>query len=268
VQYVLTAALRDKLLSTLMLMIATGAAVSVFLGSASITEKESFALVFGASGLRFLSVVGLVLFCCFYMRRSFETKEVEFLLARPLSRLTFLFSHAAAFMLLSLVIGIVTVVAVSFIGAPNSEGLMLWGISIVFELMMMSTAALFFSMVVSSAAGSALATLGLYVLARLSGMLLAIAQKAPDNMIYAVLNNVMNVISIFIPRLDMTGQTSWLVYGYKGSGETLELADRASDFAIKMADVLGALGFILTQGILFTGLLLAAAAFDFVRREF
>ena len=268
VQYILTAAVRDKLLLTLFLMIVTGAAVAIFLGSASVTEKESFALVFGSAGLRFLSVIGLVLFCCFYIRRSFDTKEVEFLLARPISRLTFLFSHAAAFIILSLVIGLATFVAVALIGKPNIEGLVLWGASIIFELMMMSTAALFFSMVVSSAAGSALATLGLYVLARLIGMLIGIAQQAPENIFYAILNNIMNLVSVFIPRLDITGQTSWLVYGYTGSGGNLELARDAGVFAQKIVEVLGAPGFILTQGLFFTAILLAAAAFDFVRREF
>jgi len=57
-------------------------------------------------------VVGIVLFCCFYMRRSFETKEVEFLLSRPLSRMTFLFSHAAAYIVLSLAVAAVVTLAV------------------------------------------------------------------------------------------------------------------------------------------------------------
>ena len=39
VKYVLTAALRDKLMITLALMILMGAAVAVFMGSASVTEQ-------------------------------------------------------------------------------------------------------------------------------------------------------------------------------------------------------------------------------------
>ena len=42
VRYVLTAALRDKLILTMALLIALGAALAVFLGSSAITEKESF----------------------------------------------------------------------------------------------------------------------------------------------------------------------------------------------------------------------------------
>jgi hypothetical protein len=267
IRYVLTAALRDKLMITLLLMIACGAALSVFLGGASITEKESFALVFGAAGLRFLSVTGIVLFCCFYVRRSFETKEVEFLLSRPISRLSFLLSHATAFMILALMISIVVVAVVAFLGKPNMQGLAAWGLSIGVENMIMAVAALFFSMVLSSAAGSALATLGLYVLSRLIGTLLGIAALPPEKPVYAILNNVMDFISIVVPRLDMMGQTSWLIYGVEGSGGVGYLA-RSGHYAHAMMEHLGVSGFIGLQGVLFVALLLAATAFDFLRRQF
>ena len=45
VKYILTAARRDKLMWTLALMIALSASLSVFMGSAAVTEKGSFALV-------------------------------------------------------------------------------------------------------------------------------------------------------------------------------------------------------------------------------
>jgi hypothetical protein len=59
---VLTAALRDKLIVTLVLMIMMGAAVAVFMGSSAVVEGDKFALVFGSGGLRLLGVTGLVLF--------------------------------------------------------------------------------------------------------------------------------------------------------------------------------------------------------------
>lgn len=267
VRYVLTAALRDKLILTMALLIAVGAALAVFLGSSAITEQESFSTVFGASGLRFLGVFGIVLFVSFYMRRSFETKEVEFLLSRPLSRMTFLFSHAAAFMVLSAALSIIVTAAGFFLGKPNAAGLIMWGASIVIETMIMSSVALFFSMVLSSASGSALAALGFYVLSRIIGTLLGIASGAPENALFAVLNNVMQFISIIVPRLDIMGQTTWLVYGVEGSGG-IGFFKGAGVYAETMMQHIGIFGFITLQGIIFTALVLAAAAFDFSRREF
>ena len=267
VRYILTAAMRDKLLLTLLLMIATGAGLAVFLGSSAITEKDGFALVFGASGLRFLGVMGIVLFCCFYVRRSFETKEVEFLLSRPISRMTFVFSHALAFMLLSALIACGIAAAVFFLGKPSLSGLAAWGLSIAVEGMIMANVAFFFSMVLSSAAGSALAALGFYVLSRLIGTLIGIASAAPENVIYAILNNVMDFISIIVPRLDIMGQSGWLVYGVDGSGGIGYLA-QAGHYTQVMMTHLGILGFIGVQGVAFVALVLAATAFDFLRREF
>lgn len=267
VRYILTAAVRDRLMLTLLLMIATGAAISVFLGGATITEKESFALVFGASGLRFLGVVGIVLFCCFYTRRSFETKEVEFLLSRPLSRMTFLVSHAFAFILLALLVAAAVCGAVFFLGKPNMGGFTLWGASLGVEYAIMAVAALFFAMVVSSASGAALAALGLYVLTRLIGTLLGIAYQAPETIVFAALNNAMEIVSVLVPRLDLMAQTSWLVYGVEGSGG-FGFTEEAGAYAYRLVATLGIGGFIFLQGAVSALLFICAAAFDFIRREF
>ena len=267
VKYVLTAALRDKLMVTLVLMILMWAAVAVFMGSASITEGESFALVMGAGGLRFMGVMGVVLFCCFYIRRSFESKEVEFLLSRPISRLSFLCSHALAFSILSFFIATVITAVTSILGRPDTTGLFVWGASLVVEFSMMAVAALFFSMVLSSAAGSALATLGLYALSRMVGTLLGILNHPPANLFFAIIGNVMKLISIATPRLDMMGQTTWLVYGVS-SERNIKFLPQASEYAQWMTQHLGLTGFIGVQGIVFVGLLLAAAAHDFLRRQF
>lgn len=267
VSYVLTAAVRDRLILTLLLLIATGAGVAVFLGSSALTEQDSFALVLGASGLRFLNVFGIVLFCCFYVRRSFETKEVEFLLSRPISRLTFLFSHAMAFTLLALLVALLTTVAVFFLGRPHFGGLMAWALSIAAEGIIMANVALFFSMVLSSAAGSALAAFGFYILARLIGTLIGIAAVPGENVIFSILNKVMDGVSIVVPRLDVMGQTGWLVYGVEGSGG-IGFLRQAGPYAHAMMDKVGIEGFITLQGIVFVALVLACAAFDFSRRQF
>jgi len=267
VKYVLTAALRDKLILTLLSMIAMGGAISMFLGAATITEKESFALVFGASGLRFLGVLGIVLFCSFYVRRAFETKEVEFLLSRPISRVSFLLSHGLAFIIMAVAVSVVVSAVVFFLGRPVRAGFELWAASIALEYSIMAVTALFFSLVLSSAAGSALATLGLYVLARLIGTVLGISYEAPENYVYAILNNVIELISVFIPRLDLMGQTTWLVYGVHGSGG-FGFTQQAGPYAHMLVEHLGLLGFITLQGVCFSALLVLAALFDFLRREF
>lgn len=267
VRYVLTAALRDRLLLTLVLMIAAGAGLGVFLGAAAVTEQESFSTVFGSGGLRFLGAIGLVLFVAFYMRRAFENKEVEFMLSRPLSRLTYLLSHAFAFIVLAIAVAAAITLVLLLTGKPNPAGLAIWGLSLASEYAIMVVVALFFSIMLSSAAGSALATLGFYALARMIGILIGIARVPPENILFVVLNNIMELISVLVPRLDLLGQTSWLVYGVEGSGGIVLRGD-AGPLAQWLMQNAGAGGFITLQALVFCGLLLAASAYDLMRREF
>lgn len=249
VRYVLMAALRDRLILSLILVTMVGASLSIFLGSAALMEYEQFGMVFAAGGLRFAGVAGLVLFVVFHMRRSFDSKDVEFLLSRPISRSAFIFSHGFAFSILAVVVA----VAISFaVIAVNPGGIgaghFLWAFSFVIELIIMANAALFFSMVVTSAAGSTLAVFGLYVLGRLMGQLLGITAAALGGLAIPFLQSLMNVIAMVVPRLDLMGQTSWLIY-----------PDSAGDVGFC---------FVLVQGVAYTALLITAALVDLRRRQF
>ncbi len=267
VKYILVAAMRDKLMITLALMIMLGAGIASFMGAATVTEGDSFSLVFSSGGLRFLGVIGVVLFSCFYIRRSFDSKEVEFLLSRPISREAFLVSHALAFSILSFIVAAFIYAVILFIGRPDSLGAFVWAFSIATEIAIMSVVSLFFSMVLSSASGSALATLGFYALSRMMGTILGITAGAAGNWGNAIMNNTMELISVIIPRFDMMGQTSWLIYGVdKAVG--LKFNPEASGFAHALMDFTGLSGFILCQLVIFMALLLTAASFDFNRRQF
>ncbi|HBR68524.1 MAG TPA: hypothetical protein DEA55_04015, partial [Rhodospirillaceae bacterium] len=68
---VLTAAVRDKLVISLLVLLALGASMAVFMGSSAVIEQDRFAVVFASGGLRLASVLGLVLFVVFFVRRSF-----------------------------------------------------------------------------------------------------------------------------------------------------------------------------------------------------
>lgn len=249
VKYVLTAALRDRLMLVLSLMVLVGGALSVFLGSSAVIEQDRFALVFAAAGLRFASVVGLVLFVVFYVRRSFESRDIDFLLSRPISRSAFILSHSIAFSLLALIVGAaigVSMLAVSLHYAVGGIGL--WVLSLAAELVIMANAALFFAMVLPSATAGAMASIGLYILGRLMGELLGIVYTGAYFHGYRFLAMAMKLVSLIVPRLDLMAQSSWLIYG-------------TSDSAIGV-------GFILAQGLVYSLLLTTAALIDLVRRQF
>lgn len=249
IYYILMAAVRDRLILALLIFMAVGTSLAVFLGSSAIIEADQFALVFAASGLRIAGVTGLVLFAVFYVRRAFDTKDVDYLLSRPVSRAGFIVSHMLAFSILATGVAAFAILAVIVLALKNViiVGHALWAISLVTEFVIMINAALFFSMVLSSAASASLAVIGLYVLARMIGQLLGIVDQGAEASGYQFLGVIMQFISLVVPRLDLMAQTSWLVYG-PGAHDSL--------------------GLILYQGVAYTGLLTMASIFDLRRRQF
>lgn len=248
VKYILTAALRDRLLLSFIVLVGLGLSVSVFLGSAALTEKDQFSLVFAAGGLRIAGLLTLILFVVFYLRRSFETRDVEYILSRPISRFQFLLAHSIAFNILATFIAVSITLAVSALSYQHLQsGHLLWGVSFWVELLVMANVALFFALFLSSAVTAALVSFAFYILSRLIGDILGIIEKPGEAGTIAFLEKIMNFVSIFIPRLDLMGQTSWLLYGT--SGEV--------NFT-----------FLFLQGAIFCGFILAAAYYDLSRRQF
>ncbi len=247
-RYVLAAAVRDRLILSMLIIMALGGALAVFMGTAAYIEKYQFVLVFSAAGIRILTVLGLVLFCVFFIRRSFDNKDVDYLLSRPISRISFILSHALAFSIIAALLAVAALITIYF-SAPITFGThhLIWGLSLFFELMIMANAALFFAMVLPSASTSAMVVFGLYILSRTIGILLGITASGLASLpMMKGLSVVMKFVSTIIPRLDLMAQTNWLIYG------------------VENVSVL----FICAQGLIFSGLLITAAMVDLVRRQF
>jgi hypothetical protein len=241
------AALRDKLIIALLIMLVLGSCLSLFIGSAAVIEKDQFTLVFTAGSLRIAGVLALMLFVIFFIRRSFDGKEVEFLLSRPLGRTQILLSFSLAFSALALAVSLAIGLCI-FAVAPGlfREGHLLWITSVAVENIIMVNTALFFAMYISSAATAAMITTGFYVLARMMGQLLGIVDEhiVSSQGPFAM---VIQFISVIMPRLDLMGQTSWLLYGLEG---------------------FYGFGFVLLQGFVFCFLIIIATLIDFTRRQF
>ena len=252
IKYVLLAAIRDRMLWGVVAVSLLGVCLSVFSGSAAIIEQDQFVVTYIGGGVRLLSLIGLVLFVVFYTRKSFDARDVEFLLTRPISRFSFVFSHMIAFMLLSL-FAAAFLSGLVLIFSKNSvtyNGALLWSLGIFLEFVIVSNTAFFFSMVLSSPVSAGLSTLGFYILSRMMGGLLAISEAhdlAERVDFFKGLSYLMQCVAVFIPRLDLLVQTNWLIYGNAG------LADWA---------------LVIAQGGIFLSLIASATIIDLKRRQF
>lgn len=246
--YIMATALRDRLFLALLVLVAVAAVLSVFIGGAAVVEKRELSLVYAATATRLILVAGLVLFVCFQIRRSFDTREVEVMMSRPISRRNFVFAYAASLFALSLAAVAIATAVVVAVARPEAAPLAQWALSLLVECTIMVLVALFFALTLTSAVASVLACFGFYVLARMVGLLTGIAAHVGERSIFTeIVARTMDVISVVIPRLDLMGQSAWLVHGLEGE--------------------VGAL-VVLAQGVVYAPLIIAATVFDMQRRQF
>ena len=248
VAYIMATALRDRLFLAFLVLTVLAASVGMFIGGTAVVEKRELSVVYVATATRLILVAGLVLFVCFHLRRSFESHEVELMLSRPISRVNFVLAHVISFVVLALVAVIIATVVVGAVARPEPLALARWSLSLWLECSIMVLTALFFALALPSAVANVMACFGFYALARMIGLLTGIAEStnANDPMLQFV-GRVMEAISIVIPRLDLFGQTSWLIYGVGGE----------ISFAV-----------IALQGLVYAPLIVAAAIFDLERWQF
>ncbi len=223
VSYIIKAAVRDRLFLAFIVLLSLIASMSFFFASASFAEKMSFATVFTASSLRLAGVFMLIIFTTFFIRRSYDSKDIEFLLARPVSRVMFYLSYSLALSLLALFITLFQGLALCLVmyKALGPE-ILYWFFTLLLENIVVVNCALFFSMIVSSTAISSLASVGFYVLSRLLGQIFGIIDSdLTRNPVVIFLQGVMEVISVAMPRLDLAGQSVWLVHGVSTPGTVI-----------------------------------------------
>lgn len=253
IQYTLLTALRDRLFIGLFIAILCAVTISFFLGSTALVEQEQMSIAYAAGSSRLTVIAGLVLFICFHVRRSFDNKEIDLILSRPISRVTFVMSYWAGFAMLSLILTLPAILLVWMFTTPDMIGLLCWGASLIAEGMLMGAFALVASLMMRSAVASVLGCAGFYLLSRMMGFLVMIVNKPSvlnfdtNEKTTFIMGWLLKTISVALPRLDLYGKTSWLLYG-------IDTAQNIWIFQI--------------QSLVYIPLLLGMAIWDFKRKQF
>ncbi len=249
VRFTLTAIRRDRIVQLVLLLMIMGTAVSMFLGSAATIEAQAFTIAAAGTLLRVIAVLGLVVFISFFLRRSFESREIDYLLATPLSRNGLLLSFAVAFVFLALLLTLFIALVIGFLLPKITMGFVLWTASVACELAITAMLALFFACVLRSATIATLCSLGYYSLARMMGLMIGIieAKVVRSDPLFLFMGQVVKILSFITPRFDLMAQSAWLIYG----------------------DVAGlSPGVLVIQFVAFATLFFACATFDLRRVQF
>src|ERR1700742_5060040 len=107
IHWVFLTALRDRLFGGVFVMLALAIGVSMVLGTSALIEKMEMAVSFAAGAGRLILVLGLTIFIAFHVQRMFETREVEAVLSRAISRIRFVFAYWLGFAMLALLMSAV-----------------------------------------------------------------------------------------------------------------------------------------------------------------
>jgi membrane-associated HD superfamily phosphohydrolase len=247
--YCLLSALRERFLPLVVLVFALVAVISYTLGAAAMIEKQQFILVFAGFGLRLVTVISLIVFSVFFVRRSFDVQEVPFFVSGAMGRFTLLFSYAVSLGVIALIVSLAASILLAVLAPVEVSSIALWAGSLALESVVVVTVSLFFAGVLKNAPAAIMAVLGFYVLARLNGHLLGIvdAHSAGGGDVIALSGEALTFILALFPRLDLMGQGGWLLYG---------------------AQDLSTYGVVVAQSGVFCVVVFAAALVDFLRKQF
>lgn len=248
IRYVLITALRDWLFIGLMLGILMAAMISATLGSTAFLEEKEMTITYAAGASRIILMIGLIVFTCFHIRNAFDTKEIDVILSRPITRANLVIAYWMGFALVALLLTVPIVGMVGMINVLNVGGFAGWAVSLLLESWLVVALALFSAFTLRSAVTSVMACMGFYVLSRMMAFFVATSQSHMVNDIkFVPLKYALQGISTLMPRLDFFAKSDWLVYGFTSSHEWL---------------------LYVTQAVIFVPLLLTAAILDFKRKQF
>lgn len=256
IEYIILTASRDKLFIGILLLVLSAIGLGSFIGNSSVVEQvQSVTAIVGGTAA-YLIILGLTVFACFHIKRSFENKEIELFLTKPITRSKFILSYfigmsvVAALIVVPLLITMLALQNIGFLYGHKID-YTYWCLSLYMECLIVIMFAIFAALLLKSAVISVLATLGFYIFAKITGLFFILL----NNPIASGFNNpislgskkLLHFICLLFPRLDLFSQTEWLIYGFTG----IELLIR-----------------LLASTLVFLTLTILCAIYDFKKYEF
>jgi len=215
IKYILLAGLRDKLYLGIFIALICTFGIAIFFGSTVLIEASETTTTYIAGTSRIVIVIGMVLFVCLSINRAFMSKEIEFMLAKSISRQKFILAYFAGFLISACAILLPLILAIIAIGKINYGGLLLWSFSLFAELWIVISFAILAALILKNSFASILSTLAFYLISRLMGIFVLAIDLPQDFMQIRnhLLPSILKIISLFFPRLDLFTQSDWLCYG-------------------------------------------------------
>jgi hypothetical protein len=228
IRYVLLTALRDWLFVGMLATIVAAAFISSMLGSTAFLEAHEMTISFVAASSRLILAIGLIVFVCFHIRSAFDSKEIDSILSKPMSRHRLVLAYWLSFVVVALLLLVPVMAVLAWFKAGDVTRMAIWGFSMVLEATLVIAMAMFAAFTLKSAVTSVISTLGFYVLCRM----MAFFVMTSESTMYAAeyywwIKGALKAMSAVVPRLDFFAKSDWLVYG-AGQEELMRYALQAA----------------------------------------
>ena len=245
--FVFLEAIRSKFYLLVIIAALVGLFFGSFAESLSITEGEQIQSALIAALLRITVVFSLCLFVVTTMSRETQDQSLDMILATRVTRTEYYLGKMLGFACVALLItGILTVFLLTL--APANQ-VLLWAVSLFFELLIIISFALFCSVSFENQPLAIFMVMGFYLLARSIVAIELIAQSptiVEDSLSQQFMPMVVSAIASLLPDFSSFTRTEWLVYQ---TGQWSEL------FALFL------------QTAIYVSLLLFAGLIDFYRKN-
>jgi ABC-type transport system involved in multi-copper enzyme maturation permease subunit len=247
-RYILITALRDWLFAGLLAGTVFASVIAAILGSTAFLEEHEMTLTYTAGSARIILMVGMIIFTCFHIRSAFDTKEIDVILSRPISRTNLVIAYWLGFSFVAFLLALPIIAIVGLIGVHEWLGYGVWSLSLILEAFLVVSLSLFSAFTLRSAVTSVMFCMGFYVLSRMMAFFVATSQS---HMLadpkFLLPKQLLVALSALVPRLDFFAKSEWLVYGLTSPAQLWHL---------------------LLQALVFVPLLLVATTLDFRRKQF
>jgi ABC-type transport system involved in multi-copper enzyme maturation permease subunit len=246
-RFTLLEALRTRLLWLFVMALALVFAAAYFLQQLAITESDRIQIVVSAAASRLVAVFVLSLYILTSIVREFNDKGLELTLSFDLRRSNYILGRLLGFMLIAFLMALIATLP-QLVLAPLPDALQ-WGVSLALELAIVAALSLFCVVTFTQLLPAAGFVAGFYLLARTLSSIRLISDTSVvgDNVLSRqVMRWLVDTLALVMPALDRYSQSAWLVDGAAGWSM---------------------IGACALQALLYTVLLVAAAMFDFYRRN-
>ncbi len=246
-RFTLLEAWRTRLagLFVIALLLVFGAAY--FLQQLAITESVRMQIVFSAAASRLVAVFVLSLYILTCIVREFNDKGLELTLSFDLRRSHYVAGRLLGYLIIALIMALIAGAPQLMLAPPAA--VLQWSISLALELAVVTALSLFCVMTFTHLMPAASFVAGFYLLTRTltAIQLMSASPLAAEHVLsHQVMAWLVDGLALVMPALDRFTQSAWL-------------ADAAAGWP--------AIGACAAQAALYSTLLIAAAMFDFYRRN-